>query len=162
MCAPTSPAPVHSSTSPARGSTCLQLYLTSNSATMQIWHDRTAYTPNLRLRQDFRHGVRLLRSSPAFSAVAVATCALAIGANTAMFSFVRGLLLRPLPYPDADRIVRVLERHPNGGLNSISTLNYRDWARQNVSFEYMAAEAGWQATVRDRDEPFVVRGARVT
>jgi putative ABC transport system permease protein len=129
---------------------------------MQIWHDRTGYTPLLSLRQDFRHGVRLLRSSPAFSAVAVATCALAIGANTAMFSFVRGLLLRPLPYPDADRIVRVLERHPNGGLNSISTLNYRDWARQNASFEYMAAEAGWQATVRDRHEPFVVRGARVT
>ena len=111
---------------------------------------------------DLRHAVRLLRASPGFTAVAVATSALAIGANTAMFSFVYGLLLRPLPYPDADRIVRVLERHPNGGLNGISTLNYLDWSAQNASFEYLAAEAGWRATVTGRDEPFVIRGARVT
>ena len=112
--------------------------------------------------QDIRHAVRVLRNNSAFSAVALATCALAIGANTAMFSFVHGLLLRPLPYPEADRIVRVLERHPNGGLNGISTLNYLDWARQSASFEYMAAEAGWRATITGRDEPFVIRGARVS
>ena len=112
--------------------------------------------------RDLRHAVRLLRHSPAFSVVAVATSALAIGANTAMFSFVNGLLLRPLPYPDAARIVRVLERHPNGGLNGISTLNYVDWAKQSASFEYIAAEAGWRATVTGRSEPFVIRGARVS
>ena len=114
------------------------------------------------MQQDFRHALRLLRNNPGFSAVAVATCALAIGANTAMFSFVFGLLLRPLPYPDADRIVRVLERHPNGGLNGISTLNYLDWSVQSASFEYLSAEAGWRATVTGLDQPFVIRGARVS
>jgi putative ABC transport system permease protein len=91
---------------------------------------------------DFRFASRLLRNSPGFSAVAIATIALAIGANTAMFSFVHGMLLKPLPYPESDRIVRVLERRLTGGLNGISTLNYLDWTKQNTAFEYIAAEAG--------------------
>ena len=89
---------------------------------------------------DLRYAIRLLRNSPGFSAVAIATIALAIGANTAMFRLVNGMLLSPLPYPESERIVRVLERLPNGGLNGISTLNYLDWTNQNAVFEYMAAE----------------------
>src|SRR5580765_5905895 len=98
-----------------------------------------------------RHAIRLLRNSPGFSAVAIATIALAIGANTAMFSFVNGVLLSPLPYPESDRIVRVLERLPNGGLNGISSLNYLDWTTRNAAFEYMAAEVGWRATLTGGD-----------
>jgi putative ABC transport system permease protein len=79
-----------------------------------------------------------------------------------MFSFVNGLLLRPLPYPESDRIVRLLERHPTGGLNGISTLNYLDWTSQNAVFEYMAAEVGWRATLTGGSEPIVIRGARVS
>ena len=79
-----------------------------------------------------------------------------------MFSFVNGLLLSPLPYPDPDRIVRVLERHPSGGLNGVSTLNYLDWARQSRVFEYIAAEVAWRATLTGGDEPVPVRGARVS
>jgi putative ABC transport system permease protein len=67
-----------------------------------------------------------------------------------------------LPYPEPDRIVRVLERHPTGGLNGISTLNYLDWSKQNAVFEYMAAEAGWRATLTGGDEPVWIRGARVS
>ena len=67
---------------------------------------------------DFRYAIRRLRNSRGFSAVAIATIALTIGANTAMFSLVNGMLLRPLPYPDPDRIVRVLERLPSGGLTA--------------------------------------------
>ena len=111
---------------------------------------------------DLRGAIRLLRNSPGFSAVAIATIALAIGANTAMFTFVNGMLLRPLPYPDPDRIVRVLERLPSGGLNGASTLNYLDWANQNAVFEHMAAEVGWSATWSGVDEPIVIRGARVS
>ena len=115
-----------------------------------------------RVLHDLRDAIRLLRNSPGFSAVAIATIALAIGANTAMFSFVNGMFLRPLPYPEPDRIVRVLEKVPGGGPNGISTLNYLDWTNQNTVFEYMAAEAGWRATLTGADEPILIRGARVS
>jgi putative ABC transport system permease protein len=111
---------------------------------------------------DLRYAIRRLRNSPGFSAIAVATIALAIGANTAMFSFVNGVLLRPLPYPESDRIVRVLERVPTGGTNGISTLNYLDWTNQNTVFEYMAAEAGWRATLTGAGQPASLRGARLS
>jgi putative ABC transport system permease protein len=111
---------------------------------------------------DLRYAIRVLRNSPGFSAVAIATIALAIGANTAMFSFVNGVLLSPLPYPESDRIVRVLERLPNSGLNGISSLNYLDWTNQSAAFEYMAAEVGWRATLTGGAEPVSIRGARVS
>jgi putative ABC transport system permease protein len=111
---------------------------------------------------DLRNTIRLLRSSPGLSTVAIATIALATGANTAMFAFVNGALLRPLPYPEPDRIVRVLERLPAGGPNAISTLNYLDWSRENTVFEYLAAEAGWRATLIGGDEPVVIRAALVS
>jgi putative ABC transport system permease protein len=111
---------------------------------------------------DLRYALRQLRNSVAFSIIAVTTLALAIGANAAMFSIVNGLMLSPLPYPEPDRIVRVLEQRPNGGLNSISTLNYLDWAAQNTVFEYMAAEAAWSATLTGGDEPIFIRGARAS
>ena len=95
-------------------------------------------------------------------AVAIATLALAIGANAAMFSFVNAALIAALPYPDASRIVRVLERSPGTGVNNISTLNYLDWAAQNGVFEYIAAETGWRATLTGAGEPVVIRGARVS
>jgi putative ABC transport system permease protein len=111
---------------------------------------------------DLHYAIRLFRTSPGFSAVAIATVALALGANTAMFSFVQGVLLRPLPYPESDRIVRVLERLPSGGLNGVSTMNYLDWTRQNAVFEFMAAEVGWRATLSGGDEPLLISGARVS
>jgi len=114
------------------------------------------------LLYDIRYAIRALRNTPGFSAVAIATIALAIGANTAMFSFVNGLLLAPLPYPESDRIVRVLERVPNGGVNAISTLNYLDWVNQNAVFEYLAAEAAWRATLTGAGEPVSIQGARVS
>jgi putative ABC transport system permease protein len=116
----------------------------------------------LGLLHDLRHALRRIRNSPGFSTVAIATMAFAIGANTAMFSFVNGILLKPLPYPDPDGIVRVLEKLPSGGPNAISTLTYLDWARENTVFEYLAAEAGWRATLGGGSEPELVRGARVS
>ena len=112
--------------------------------------------------RDLRHAIRLLRNNAGYSAVAIATIALAIGANTAMFSVIKGLLWSPLPYPEPDRIVRVLERLPNGGPNSISTLNYLDWTKQNTVFELMAAETGWRATLTGGDEPILIQAARVS
>src|SRR5688572_23017048 len=111
---------------------------------------------------DIRQAIRQLRNSLGYSAVAIATIALTIGANTAMFNLVNGLLLRPLPYPDPDRIVRVLERLPSGGLTGISTLNYLDWTKQNTVFEYIAAEVGWRATLTGGSEPVLIQAARTS
>ena len=67
-----------------------------------------------RLFQDVRHGLRLMTRHPGFTAAALITLALGIGANTAIFSIVYGVLFRPLPYRDADRLIRVWEEHPGG------------------------------------------------
>ncbi len=112
------------------------------------------------LKHDVRYALRALRNSPGFAVVAIVTIALAVGSNTAIFSFVNGMVLNPLPYPDADRIVRVLERRPDGGLNSVSTLNYLDWAEQNTVFEVISPRTGWTATWTGGDEPVQLQGGR--
>jgi putative ABC transport system permease protein len=106
--------------------------------------------------------VRTLRNSPGFTLVSLATLALGIGANTAIFSFVDGVLLKPLPYADADRIVRVLEKPPLHERNAISTLNFLDWRRQNTVFEYMAAQNVGEATLTGTGEPIQLRCAHVS
>ena len=86
------------------------------------------------LRQDVQFGCRMLRKSPGFTVVATLTLALGIGANTAIFSYVDGVLLKPLPYPHPERICMVWEKPPGFDRNGISTLNYLDWASQNTVF----------------------------
>jgi putative ABC transport system permease protein len=114
------------------------------------------------LLADLRYGLRALAKSPGFTAVALATLAIGIGANTAIFSFVDAVLLKPLPYDEPERIVRVLEKPPGGGRNGISTLNYLDWKKQNTVFEYMAAQTGGSVTLTGIDEPVRLRGTRVS
>src|SRR6266550_3200248 len=88
---------------------------------------------------DVRYAVRLLIKNPAFSAVAILTIALGIGANTAIFSIVNAVLLRPLPYPDADRIMVLNESSGPGQDYSVALPDYFDWQRDNIVFEYLAA-----------------------
>jgi len=114
------------------------------------------------LFQDVRYGFRTLLKSPGFSLVAIATLAVGIGGNTAIFSFVDGALLKPLPYADPDRIVQVLEKPPGGGRNGISTLNYLDWQKSNTVFEYMAARTGGSVTLTGINDPLQLRGSRVS
>jgi putative ABC transport system permease protein len=94
------------------------------------------------LLQDIRYGIRTLAKNPGFTAVAVLTLALGIGANTAIFSVVENLLLRPLPYPQPGRLVEIantyLPQIPRAGL---SPGDYADWRKQNVSFSEMGAYA---------------------
>jgi putative ABC transport system permease protein len=90
---------------------------------------------------DLRVAVRSLRATPIVTVVALATLALGIGANTAIFSFINGLLLAPLPYPHADRLVSLWERTPSGRPNAMTTLNYLDYAQSSV-FEQVAATTG--------------------
>ncbi len=114
--------------------------------------------------QDIRYAVRMLRKSPGFAVVAVLTLAIGIGANTAIFSFVDGVLLKPLPYANADRIMRVLEKPPGDpeARNGISTINFLDWQRQNSVFQYMAARTGGSVTLTGVNNPVQLRGARMS
>ncbi|MBV9504336.1 MAG: ABC transporter permease [Acidobacteriia bacterium] len=104
----------------------------------------------------------MLAKSPGFTVVSLLTLAIGIGSNTAIFSFVDAALLKPLPYADADRIVRVLEKRPDGGPNGISTLNFLDWQRDGTVFESLAAQTGGAVTLTGLGEPVQLRGARVS
>jgi predicted permease len=117
--------------------------------------------------QDLRYGVRVLVKSPVFTIVAVLSLALGIGANTAIFSVVNGLLLRPLPYPDSERIVHVWhtppqESFPGMDKFSVSPANYLDWKDQSRSFEQMAAYADAGFSLSAGDEPVPISGAAVS
>jgi predicted permease len=97
------------------------------------------------LLQDLKYGLRQLRQSPGFTAVGVLTLALGIGANTAIFSVVNAVLLRPLPYMQADRLVMLWERNPAKGIDQekVSGPDFTDWQRQNRVFDSMAFWPGW-------------------
>jgi putative ABC transport system permease protein len=106
------------------------------------------------LGQDIRFGVRMLTKHKAFTSVAVVTLALGIGANTAIFSVVNELLLRPLPFRDADRIVMLWEVTPEGRhQNTTSRANYRSWREQSSSFQHMAAFSDQRFNLTGVGEP---------
>jgi predicted permease len=109
--------------------------------------------------QDFRFTLRQLRKSPGFTAVAIITMALGIGANTAIFSVVNAVLLRPLPFKDAGRLVRVWHVPPPKSFPGMTTFaasaaNYVDWERQNQTFDHMAiiSYRGFDLTGGDKPE----------
>lgn len=90
--------------------------------------------------QDIRFGLRMLRKNPGFTAAAVLTLALGIGATTTIFTVIDGVLLNPLPYPGSDRMVHVWERNLQTGMDSANTSppNFADWRKESQSFEAMA------------------------
>src|ERR1041385_6558204 len=92
------------------------------------------------LIKDIRYGLRSLLKRPGFTAIALVALALGIGANTAIFSLVNAVVLRPLPYPEPDRLVWVWGNIRNGGNRaSISPLDYLDYREHNKTFENFAA-----------------------
>ena len=107
---------------------------------------------------DIRYGLRALARSPGFAAAAIVALALGIGATAAIFSVVDAVLLQPLPYADAGRLVVLLHR----GSNPVAPANFLDWKRQSTSFEGMGAADNWVPNLTGGSEPESVQALRMT
>jgi predicted permease len=121
------------------------------------WLERTG--------RDLRYGARTLRRSPGFALIAIAVMALGIGTTTSLFTIVRAVLLRPLPFRDPDKLVMVYEHFradtSGDGLNSVSVADFRSWREQTHGFEEMAAwrQSGFNLTGEHSELPEVVVAA---
>jgi predicted permease len=111
---------------------------------------------------DLKLAIRSLRKAPGFSLVAIVTLALGIGVNAAVFSLVEGLLLRPLPFPDAERLVRVYETLPDEAERSAAPANFLDWRHDNRSFEGLAAYTVRYRNLLSGGEPEQIQVASVS
>ena len=114
------------------------------------------------LLQDLRYGFRMLLKNPGVSLVAIITLALGIGANTAIFSVVNAVLLRPLTYKDPDRLVSLWEKVPERGRWRAAPANFFDWKKQNTLFEDIAAYGGSTMSLTGDGEPEQLSGTRVS
>src|SRR5215469_13597234 len=114
------------------------------------------------LWQDIRYALRMLRKAPGFAALAVITLALGIGANTAMFSVVKGVLLQSPPFADPAHVVVVLQKQPNGNNNVFSTPDYLEWKRQSSPVSQMAAVVGDIHTFGTGEQAERISGFRVS
>ncbi|HSC25999.1 MAG TPA: ABC transporter permease, partial [Vicinamibacterales bacterium] len=112
--------------------------------------------------RDLRYGVRVLGRAPGFATVAILTLAVGLGAATAVFSVVDGVLLRPLPYPDADRIVRLYQIGSEGNRMNASEPNFEDWKSGTRSFQAMAQVAPASVPVSTGGEQMMTFGAYVS
>jgi putative ABC transport system permease protein len=106
-----------------------------------------------KLLNDIRYGTRSILKSPRFTIAAVLTLALGIGANTAMFSVIRAVLMRSWPFPDPGRLMQVLQRQADGNNNLFSTRDFLDWKQQGGLLAQMGAHVSWQFNVSSPGEP---------
>jgi putative ABC transport system permease protein len=116
------------------------------------------------LLQDVRYGLRMLAKNPGFTAVAILTLALGIGANTAIFTVINAVLLKPLPFPHPDRLVQIWETDPRLGFDrdTVSPYNFRDWQSQSHDFAAMAAYEHEHFSLTGRELPVGLGGLRVS
>ena len=113
---------------------------------------------------DIRYALRNLLRRPGFTLIAVITLAVGIGANTAIFSAIHALLLKPLPFPELDRVVAIWDKFPSRGVmhNEVTVANYLDWQSQTQSFEQLALYRWWNANLTGIDPPERIQGFLVT
>jgi len=112
--------------------------------------------------RDARYAVRQLIKAPGFTVVAILTLGLGVGATTTIFSVVNGVLLRPLPYPQSESLVRVFEIVPQYGRFSVAPANFIDWRQQATQFEHIATYQNNSATLTDESGPERIQGALVS
>lgn len=114
------------------------------------------------LFQDLRYAGRMLVKTPGFTAIAILTLALGIGANSAIFSVVNAVLLRPLMYRDSEKLIRLYEGLPQGGTGSVSVPNLKDWREQNTVFSEITAYQFGNFNLSIQDQPERIVGANVS
>ncbi len=114
------------------------------------------------LIEDVRYGLRMLRKNPGFTVVAVLTLALGIGANTAIFSVVHAVMLKSLPYSNADRLMILDEYQVHAGRSSVGWMNFLDWRAQSHSFDAMAAYRLDHRSLTGIGEPTLLRAGEVS
>ncbi len=115
------------------------------------------------LFKDVRYGFRSLLKHPGFAAIAVITLALGIGANTAIFSVINGVLLRPLPFQEPERLMMIREtKLPQFPEFSVASGNFLDWKKQNTVFERLVAFRGSSFNLIGTGDPELLRGMKVT
>ncbi len=114
------------------------------------------------LLKDLRYGIRGLLKRPGFTTVAIVTLALGIGANTAIFSVVNAVVLRPLPYAEPDRLVTLWETIPGSDRRSVAPGNFFDWRSQNEAFQDIAATFNGNFNLTSDGEPERIDGATIT
>ncbi len=113
---------------------------------------------------DIRYSSRSLMRRPTLTIIAIITLAIGIGANSAIFSVVNALLIKPLPFPELDRIVAIWEKQPSRGVerNEASMANYLDWRAQNQTFEKMGLYRWWSTNLTGVEAPERIQGFLVT
>src|SRR5208337_3197185 len=112
--------------------------------------------------QDLHFALRTLRKSPGFTAAAILTLALGIGANTAIFSVVYSVLLRPLPYPGGERLVWLGESTPKAPGISVTWINFQHWRAESDAFENLAGFENADLTMTGRGEAVLTHAGVVT
>jgi predicted permease len=125
-------------------------------------HDAWGFPALESLLQDIRYGFRAMRRSPAFALVVILTFALGVGVNTAIFSVVRAVLLKPLPFPDSERLVWLGESTGKATGISVTWGNFQNWRASNRTFEDMAAFQFASPTMTGKSEPAITRAITVT
>jgi putative ABC transport system permease protein len=149
-------------TSPEEARYAAQRQFGNQTLLREVSRDMWSFRHLETLAQDLRYGLRMMIKNPGFTAVAVLTLALGIGVNTALFSVVNAILLRPLPYPESSDLAQVWESTPKNDRSNFSLANFLDYRDQQTGFEQMAAYFRRDANLIFAGEPERVQGAVVS
>ena len=147
---------------PAAARRAARLELGGDAQIAEAWRDQRGLPFLEGLRQDLRYGIRILRRTPGFTAAALLTLTLGIGANTAIFSVIDAVLLKPLPYADPDRLVMVGDGSPNGSMTGVGFATIADWRARSHSFEQVAMLRLWMPTLVTNGEGERLPAVRVS